>query len=75
MNQDHFIDFSLEQRIEAEQQRIINDYYNSLTLEQQKIIDRQTQAALNSMFGLKPEEAYFEEQKNVLQGPSEMLQL
>ena len=34
MKQEHFIDISLEQRIEAEQQRIINDYYNSLTLEQ-----------------------------------------
>jgi hypothetical protein len=38
--QEQFIDFSLEQRIEAEQQRIINDYYNSLSLEQQKVIDR-----------------------------------
>jgi len=39
-HQEQFIDFSLEQRIEAEQQRIINDYYNSLSLEQQKVIDR-----------------------------------
>lgn len=37
--ENNFMDFNLEQRLEAEQQRILNDYYNSLTIEQQKVID------------------------------------
>jgi hypothetical protein len=59
MNTD-LTDFTLEQRLEAEQQRILNDYYNSLTAEQQKVIDQRAQAALSNlsnMFGIaKPDD-------------------